>query len=93
MRLNLLTVFLLIVLVFLQYRLWRGPGSVYNLLAVKRTLETQIKENEALRKQNEELLFQVERSKNSLDAAESRARGELGMIKKNEKFYQIVTEQ
>lgn len=44
---------------------------------------------QAISLRNDQLLFQIKRLKQT-DAAEARARNELGMIKKDETFYQIV---
>lgn len=83
-------VILLSVLALLQYRLWFQPGGVQNMRLLKNQLAQQTIENEKLKLRNEELLSQIERLQNSKEAAESRARNELGMIKKDETFYQVV---
>jgi len=90
LRLNLLAGFLLIVLAFLQYRLWFESGGIHDMVMLRKTLALQERENAKLKKLNESLLFQVQRLQNSQDAVESRARNELGMVKKDEIFYQIV---
>lgn len=90
LRLNIVAGILLAMLIFLQYRLWFESGGIHDMLKLKKNLALQAKENEQLKKQNEELLFQVKRLQNSQDAVESRARNELGMIKKGETFYQVV---
>ena len=90
MRLNVLIAMLLGVLLFLQYRLWFEAGGLRDLVQLKRSLTTQQAANENLKKRNDQLIFQIERLQKSQDAAESRARNELGMIKKGETFYQIV---
>jgi len=85
--------FLLIGLViFLQYRLWFEPGGLLDMMRLKKQLAIQKQENDKLRKRNEVLLDQVHHIKKNKDAVESRARHELGMIKKGETFYQIVEE-
>lgn len=89
-RLNLFIVVLLGALAFLQYRLWFESGGILDMLKMKTLLAQQTDETDKLKKRNEELLFQVQRLQNSKDASESRARNELGMIKKDETFYQIV---
>lgn len=81
---------MLILLIFLQYRLWFESNGINDMIKLKRVLALQANENDKLKKHNEALLFQIERLQNSQEAAESRARNELGMIKKDEKFYQIV---
>ncbi|RDI39845.1 septum formation initiator family protein [Aquicella lusitana] len=87
---NILFATLTILLIFLQYRLWFESGGIRDMLRLRQTLASQTMENEKLKKRNEELLFQIQRLQNSKDATESRARNELGMIKKGEKFYQII---
>lgn len=90
MRLNLLVLVLLLALALLQYRLWFESGGIRDLSRLKQTLAMQASENDQLKKRNEELLFQIQRLQNSEDAAEGRARSELGMIKKDEQFYQVI---
>jgi cell division protein FtsB len=90
LRLKIFAAVLFAVLFFLQYRLWFEADGVRDMLQLKKSLAAQAQENEKLKKLNDDLLFQVQRLQNSKDAAESRARNELGMIKKDETFYQIV---
>lgn len=82
--------FLLLMLILLQYQLWWGHGGIKDMLKVKKSLALQTIENLKLKKQNDQLSFQIKRLQHSQDAIESRARNELGMIKKDETFYQIV---
>ena len=89
-RLHAITVTLIVLLLFLQYRLWFEKDGIADMRQLKNALTKQTKENEKLKKMNEELLSQVQRSQNSKDATEARARNELGMIKRNETFYQVV---
>ena len=89
-RMALLVITLVITLAFLQYRLWFEQGGVGDLLRMKKMIASQKSENATLKKNNDELLFQVQRIQNSKDAAEARARSELGMVKKGETFYQVV---
>jgi cell division protein FtsB len=74
----------------LQYRLWFASDGVGDMLRLKRMLILQAEENKKLQQHNDELLFQVQRLQKSPEETESRARNELGMIKKGETFYQIV---
>ena len=90
LRLNLLAVILVVGLLFLQYRLWFEAGGIRDMVQLKKHLTRQAAENEKLKKRNEALLFQIHRLQHSEDASESRARNELGMVKKGETFYQIV---
>lgn len=90
LRFNLLFFILLVLLIFVQYRLWFEADGIYDMLQLKKTLTAQIEENKNLKKRNDALLFQIKRLQNDQGATEARARNELGMIKKDETFYQIV---
>lgn len=90
MRFSMIAVVLLSALVFLQYRLWFESGGIGDTAKLKQALAVQEQVNEKLKKQNDELLFQIQRLQVSQDATESRARSELGMVKKGETFYQII---
>lgn len=89
-RLNLLAAALLVVLLLLQYRLWFRADGMRDIWRLKSAITQQTAENEKFKKRNDELLFQIQRLQHSHDATESRARNELGMVKKGETFYQIV---
>ncbi len=54
------------------------------------TIETQQKENARLGARNETLAAEVNDLKSGTAAIEERARSELGMIKKDETFVQII---
>ena len=80
----------LLALALLQHRLWFGHGSlpeVYSLAAQK---AAQQQENEALEERNAALAAEVIDLKEGLAAIEEIARGEMGMIKEGETFYQII---
>ncbi len=47
--------------------------------------------NSSLKKENDALIAEVNDLKKGTKAVEERARGELGMIKKEEVFFQIIT--
>lgn len=86
----LLPLILVTILLFLQYRLWFDTGGMMDMMHLKKQLAQQNEENAKLKQRNDDLLRQI-RSLQSNDAAvESRARQELGMIKKGETFYQIT---
>jgi cell division protein FtsB len=85
-----LILFLIILLVYLQYRLWLGDGGLLELWNVHQEVEAQRDENARLRERNEALNAQVLDLKQGLDAIEERAREDMGMIKQGETFYQIV---
>ncbi len=85
-----LLVILLLLLIALQLKMWFGEGgySVVKRLAVR--VEEQARENELLAQRNRELQAEVEDLRQGLHAVEERARSELGMVKENEEFYQVV---
>ena len=89
-RINLLPVVLLILLVFLQYRLWFQPGGVIEMIHLKKQLAAEQLQNEKLKKRNQQVLLQVQQLHKNQEAVEMRARQELGMIKQGETFYQVV---
>ena len=88
--LNIVIIILFLLLIYLQYRLFFGKGSYqeYNLL--NQMIEQQRHTNSALQIRNDMLKTEVANLKNGYDAIEERARLELGMIKQNEVFFQIV---
>ncbi len=82
---------LILALVGLQYRLWFGDGSLSEVVRLSKQLEIQKFKLQQLEARNRRLEAQVLDLQNGLDAYEERARNDLGMIKRNETFYQLVT--
>lgn len=85
-----LWVLLVVFILGLQYRLWVGENSLAELWGVKLKMEEQTAVNDKLKARNDALKAEVADLKQGLDAIEERARSELGMIKENETFYQLV---
>lgn len=81
---------LIVMFAYLQYVLWFKEDGILDMIHIKKQLAVQLQQNEKLKQKNQELYQQVERLKNDPEVTEGRARGELGMIKKGEKFYQLV---
>ncbi|KRG67885.1 cell division protein FtsB [Pseudoxanthomonas dokdonensis] len=81
---------LVLLLGWLQYRFWFGPGNSGQVAALENQVEYQKRENEGLRDRNAALAAEVEDLKSGEAAVEDRARSELGMIKPGEKFYRVV---
>jgi len=81
---------LLLILVFLQYRLWAGEGSIAETQTLKVKIAEQQAKNAQLAIDNDRLMSQVAALKQGLDAVESRAREDLGMVKPDETFYLLV---
>ena len=81
---------LLLVLIALQVKMWFGEGGYRDVKRLALRVEEQARENEALAQRNRELQAEVEDLRQGLQAVEERARSELGMVKENEEFYQVV---
>ena len=77
----------------LQYRLWFGDGSVPDVIALRAAVESQREENARLDDRNRELEAEVVDLKTGVESIEYRARHDLGMIRNDETFYQIVEER
>lgn len=90
---RLLIVLLIVTFLFLQYRLWFGDGSLSEVVQLSAELEAQKKKLKELEERNRRLEAQVLDLQNGFDAYEEKARNDLGMIKKGETFFQIVTPQ
>lgn len=81
---------LLVLLVALQLKMWFGEGGYRDVQRLAERVEQQALENEALALRNRELQAEVEDLRQGLEAIEERARSELGFIKEDEEFYQVV---
>ena len=81
---------LIIILVFLQYRLWNGNGSLPHVWQLEEIRTQSNAENEELRERNQALGAEVMDLKEGMEAIEERARIEMGMIQSGESFYQII---
>jgi cell division protein FtsB len=81
---------LAVMLVALQYPLWAGKGSWMRVWDLDRQVAAQRDINARLKARNEALDAEVRDLKQGQDAIEERARLELGMIRSDEIFYQLV---
>ncbi len=81
---------LALLLAWLQYRFWFGPGNSGEVMMLEAQVTNQARDNEGLRQRNEALAAEVKDLKDGEAAIEERARSELGMIKPGEKFYRVV---
>ncbi|MDT8402965.1 cell division protein FtsB [Sulfuriflexus sp.] len=88
-----LTIFLVLLLITLQLTLWFGHGSLAEVWQLRQQISAQQDENNELQERNAALEAEVEDLKQGLAAIEERARHELGMIKKDETFFQVVEEE
>jgi cell division protein FtsB len=81
---------LLVIVLLLQYRLWLSGDGVQELSRLSVAVDKQQEENAELDARNEQLVAEVADLKAGMAAIEERARSELGMIGRNETFYQVV---
>lgn len=84
---------LLILCIALQIKLWSGQGGRADVQHLRARVELQKAENAKLKQRNDALAADVEDLKTGTDAIEERARGELGMVKPGETFYQVIEEE
>jgi len=77
-------------IVLIQYPLWLGKGGWLHVSAVARQVTDQQAKDAQLEARNVALEAEVRDLKQGLEAIEERARYELGMIKSDEVFFQVV---
>lgn len=88
-----LTAIFLVLLLLLQYSLWFGNGGLLRVWQLNQAVDAQREENSRLKERNEALEAEVRDLKQGLEAIEERARSDLGMIKKDETFFQVIEEK
>jgi len=85
-----LTLIFVVLIALLQYPLWLGKGSWLRVWDLNRQISEQQEKNNTLNARNETLNAEVLDLKSGRAAVEERARSELGMIKQDEVFYQVI---
>lgn len=83
-------VVLVALLLWLQYKLWQGPGSIAEVLDLQNQVTQQQQRLQELNERNRVQEAEVIDLKDGLDALEEHARQELGMIRQGEVFYQTI---
>ena len=78
------------VALLLQAQLWFSDGGYRKTVKLRQAVADQRALNEELRNRNAALDAEVVNLKQGLEAAEERARTDLGMIGPKETFYQVV---
>lgn len=88
----LVLVVLVLLLGWLQYRLWFGTGGAGQVAQLEAQVAQQAHQNTGLRERNAALAAEVAdlKSPTGEAAVEERARSELGMIRPGETFYRVV---
>jgi cell division protein FtsB len=84
------TLILFVLLLLLQYPLWLGKGSWLKVWDLHRQVEAQQQANRLAQARNAVLDAEVRDLKQGTAAIEERARSELGMIKRDEVFFQVL---
>ena len=87
-----LTLILVALIALLQYSLWLGKGSWLRVWQVDQQVKAQKATNQSLQARNASLDAEVRDLKQGYSAIEERARSELGMIKQDEVFFQVLEE-
>ena len=85
-----ITLIMVLLLFLLQYRLWTGNGSLVEVSYLRDEIKNIKSENERLKERNLSLTAEVFNLKQGREAIEEIARSEMGMIKDDETFYQII---
>ena len=91
--LRIVLLLLLVLLGWLQYRLWFGSGGQREVAQLGAQVRQQARDNAGLQQRNDALAAEVEDLKSGEAAVEERARNELGMIKPGETFYRVIEPQ
>jgi len=82
---------LAVLVLVLQYRIWIARDGAREVLQLRDAVTAQHDQNERLQQRNRQLGAEVRDLKQGFGALEERARSELGLIARNETYYQVVT--
>ncbi len=88
---KLLTLSLISLIAVLQYQLWYGKGNWITVWDLEKQVKIEHQANRDLQSRNTVLKAEVNDLKQGFDAIEERARSELGMVKQDEIFFQVLT--
>jgi cell division protein FtsB len=88
-----LTFALAALIALLQYPMWLGKGGWLRVWETDQKLQAQHETGQKLQARNGALDAEVRDLKQGFDAVEERARSELGMIRQDEMFFQILDER
>ena len=90
---RILAIILGLLFVILQFDLWFGEGSLATVWRLQKQVTAQQQQNAKSRERNAALAAEVRDLKEGHAAIEERARSELGMIRKDETYLQVVEEK
>jgi cell division protein FtsB len=77
---KIIIIFLLTLLIWLQYKVWLQDGGIREVLQLEQEIEVVRAEVKTLKERNASLNAEVKDLKKGLDAIEERARSEMGML-------------
>ena len=87
---RIVTVVLLCLLAITHAQLWWGAGSMDRVAELRGQIHEIHAANDAARKENERLASEVQDLREGQEMVQEKARYELGMVKPNEVFVQIL---
>ena len=90
LHIKILIAFILLLILHLQYRLWFGDGSVQQIQTYQNQLKGLQQEAQIRKDRNQKLYAQLLELRKGQEAIEEIARHDLGMIKKDETFFQVI---
>jgi cell division protein FtsB len=85
-----LTLVLAALLILVQYPLWVGKGGWFRVAELEERVKAQRDTNANLKVRNDTMGAEVRDLKTGTEAIEERARAELGMVKPDEIFVQLI---
>lgn len=87
---RILAVILVLLIAAIQSPMWFGKGGWLRVWELDRQIEAQRETNMRLAARNAALEAEVRDLKQGFEAIEERARAELGMVKQDEVFFQLL---
>ena len=93
MAARLTAVLLILLIAALQYSLWVGKGGWLRVWDIDNKIAEQRRKNDGLTARNAALEAEVRDLKEGFGAIEERARNEMGMIRHDEIFFQVLQEK
>jgi len=80
----------IVMAILLAYTLAVGKGGLLDIWNMKRDISAQQEQNERLKQRNRELAGEIINLQKGTEAIEERARSDMGLIRPDEVFVQII---
>jgi cell division protein FtsB len=90
---KILAAVLVALIVLVQAPLWLGKGGWLRVAQLEDSVDKQKAKNSELESRNSTLAAEVKDLKQGTEAVEERARYELGLVKRDEVFFQVVEDK